>query len=152
MLQRHTLRCIWYYFWYAGCDSDEFSCDNRNCIPKSYRCDTDDDCGDNSDEEGCGLYYNSYTPVHVSLYILGECRALWEARPATFAGTHEHRRGRLMTYRGSNQRSDAIYIRRLCSEKETPTNGTQTLAQTLLYSNSVPEILQSNLLQSESYI
>ena len=40
---------------------------------------------------------------------------------------------------------------RLCSEKETPTNGTQTLAQTLLYSDSVHEILQSNLLQSQSY-
>ena len=40
---------------------------------------------------------------------------------------------------------------RLCSEKQTPTNGTQTLAQTLLYSDSLHEILQSYLLQSESY-
>ena len=40
---------------------------------------------------------------------------------------------------------------RLCSEKETPTKGIQTFAQTLLYSDSVHEILQSNLLQFESY-
>ena len=32
---------------------DEFTCDNGNWIPGSYRCDGDNDCGDNSDEIGC---------------------------------------------------------------------------------------------------
>jgi len=36
------------------CDSDEFRCDNGGCIPKYYQCDGTEDCGDNSDEEGCG--------------------------------------------------------------------------------------------------
>ena len=39
---------------------------------------------------------------------------------------------------------------RLFSEKETPTSGTQILAQTLLQSDSVHKIIPSNLLRSES--
>jgi hypothetical protein len=34
--------------------SYDFECDNGQCVPDSYRCDDYDDCGDNSDEEGCG--------------------------------------------------------------------------------------------------
>ena len=36
-----------------GCDSDEFTCDNGKCVPLSYQCDTDNDYGDYSDEQGC---------------------------------------------------------------------------------------------------
>ncbi|XP_037293354.1 sortilin-related receptor isoform X2 [Manduca sexta] len=32
-----------------------FKCDNGNCIPDWWRCDSIDDCGDHSDEVGCGL-------------------------------------------------------------------------------------------------
>ena len=32
-----------------------FSCDNGECVPDSYRCDGNDDCGDNSDENDCGV-------------------------------------------------------------------------------------------------
>ena len=39
-----------------GCLSYEFTCDNGRCKPQSYRCDQIDDCGDNSDEKGCGMY------------------------------------------------------------------------------------------------
>lgn len=39
----------------SSCDSDQFKCDNSACIPKSYQCDDSDDCGDNSDEKGCGM-------------------------------------------------------------------------------------------------
>ena len=37
-----------------GCDSDQFTCINGQCIPESWKCDATDDCGDNSDEENCG--------------------------------------------------------------------------------------------------
>ena len=39
---------------FLGCDSDEFTCDNGECVPLNYRCDYIDDCSDNSDEQGCG--------------------------------------------------------------------------------------------------
>ena len=34
----------------VSCDSDQFQCGNGGCIPASYQCDGDDDCGDMSDE------------------------------------------------------------------------------------------------------
>ena len=37
-----------------GCDSDEFTCDNGQCVPSDYQCDADNDCADYSDEQGCG--------------------------------------------------------------------------------------------------
>ena len=43
---------------YTGCDYDEFTCDNGECVPNSYRCDDYDDCEDYSDEDGCHGMYN----------------------------------------------------------------------------------------------
>ena len=50
-----------------GCASNEFECKKSGiCIPMSYRCDGEFDCGtdendeyDNSDEENCGYSGNS---------------------------------------------------------------------------------------------
>lgn len=35
------------------CKFDEFTCDNGECIPLIYKCDTLDDCADSSDELYC---------------------------------------------------------------------------------------------------
>lgn len=37
------------------CSSNEFMCQNRQCIPKHFMCDHDNDCSDGSDEsQECG--------------------------------------------------------------------------------------------------
>lgn len=36
------------------CSSNYFACGNGLCVPKGWRCDKEDDCGDGSDEIQCG--------------------------------------------------------------------------------------------------
>lgn len=36
------------------CPIHQYQCANGFCVPLSFVCDHWDDCGDNSDEEGCG--------------------------------------------------------------------------------------------------
>ncbi|CAL4089636.1 unnamed protein product, partial [Meganyctiphanes norvegica] len=37
---------------------DEFACSNNKCVDAAYQCDKDNDCKDNSDEEGCNFADN----------------------------------------------------------------------------------------------
>ncbi|XP_078593117.1 sortilin-related receptor-like isoform X1 [Branchiostoma floridae x Branchiostoma japonicum] len=37
----------------ATCPGDQFTCSNEHCIPMSWICDHDNDCGDFSDEQNC---------------------------------------------------------------------------------------------------
>ena len=37
------------------CRVDEFTCGNGRCLPADVRCDHGNDCGDASDEVGCGM-------------------------------------------------------------------------------------------------
>lgn len=41
---------------FSACLADEFHCNNGLCLPPSYRCNGDDDCGDESDEQFCGTF------------------------------------------------------------------------------------------------
>merc|ERR1719192_155049 len=48
------------------CAEDEFACPNGKCIPDSWVCDEDDDCGDNADEpprgpDGCPCRSDEFT-------------------------------------------------------------------------------------------
>lgn len=36
-----------------GCQPNEFRCSNKKCILKTWKCDGQDDCGDNFDEQNC---------------------------------------------------------------------------------------------------
>lgn len=38
------------------CRASEFQCGNGNCIPQTWKCDGQDDCRDNTDEESCGEF------------------------------------------------------------------------------------------------
>lgn len=37
----------------STCAANQFACDNNVCIPEFWKCDGDNDCGDNSDEQHC---------------------------------------------------------------------------------------------------
>lgn len=38
------------------CQPNEFQCENKKCVLKVWRCDGDNDCGDNTDEKSCSKY------------------------------------------------------------------------------------------------
>ena len=38
---------------FAQCTSDQFKCDNGQCIAKRWHCDLEKDCQDGSDERNC---------------------------------------------------------------------------------------------------
>jgi len=38
------------------CEPNEFQCGTGKCVQKIWRCDGDDDCGDESDEQNCREY------------------------------------------------------------------------------------------------
>ena len=38
----------------SGCRGNQFTCNDGECIPADHECDNKNDCGDRSDESGCG--------------------------------------------------------------------------------------------------
>ena len=41
----------------CGTHNGTFLCDNQKCIYETWTCDKTNDCGDNSDEQGCDSKY-----------------------------------------------------------------------------------------------
>ena len=82
------MRLLLYFFLKLGnanhttpypCADDKFSCANQRCIVAHWKCDGEDDCGDDSDESGCRKYlcFNFYvwhkgagrTPLHIAIGV-----------------------------------------------------------------------------------
>ena len=72
---------------------DEFKCDNGDCVQETWVCDGFNDCGDNSDENQCGmcrvvrtnLELILWTPLHRTLL-----RHIWERWVSTRSIVHVH--------------------------------------------------------------
>lgn len=71
-----TFLWICFVFLAQHCNAGLFQCHNGMCVPRSYVCDRDDDCGDRSDELNCSMY--SLRLHH--LHHLHQCptSALWK--------------------------------------------------------------------------
>jgi len=63
------------------CGPDQFTCDNRHCIPYGWLCDTDNDCGDMSDEANCGRTYTNNKLLSGVVTALKPVRAEQVRRP-----------------------------------------------------------------------
>ena len=66
---------------FPDCDDSEFQCNNGNCITASWECDDYDDCGDNSDEQDCGMYVMGF--ISKKLYSF-YCKTLEIRKNITF--------------------------------------------------------------------
>jgi hypothetical protein len=52
-----------------SCNSDEFTCSNRRCVPKTMVCDFEDNCGDASDEAKCSSYNQCSFETNMCGYV-----------------------------------------------------------------------------------
>ncbi|XP_053190234.1 LOW QUALITY PROTEIN: low-density lipoprotein receptor-related protein 12 [Scomber japonicus] len=52
----------------SSCDVDQFHCSNGKCIPDLWRCNSMDECGDNSDEELCVDSPFSFQPCSLNQF------------------------------------------------------------------------------------
>lgn len=52
------------------CSTDRFHCRNGLCIDKSFMCDNQNNCQDNSDEESCGNSHGKYE-IENMVFTLG---------------------------------------------------------------------------------
>ena len=64
-------------FIFPGCDSDQFTCSNGQCITGTWVCDKDEDCDDGSDEVDCGKFCFTLLLNHLqflkNLFIITGC-------------------------------------------------------------------------------
>lgn len=69
---RHRFRThglhVWFFSAYQ-CGEDQFVCGDQTCIPVNWRCDGDNDCDDQSDEQNCRKYFDLMIMVYWSSWI-----------------------------------------------------------------------------------
>lgn len=80
----HVLSCHVMFFHTACDESDHFRCHTGRCIPLTWKCDRDDDCGDFSDETSCGRFPPFSDP------FLSDLSSLSLSHTCTYACPHTH--------------------------------------------------------------
>lgn len=71
------------------CEENQFRCRNERCIPSVWRCDEDDDCSDNSDEDDCrewpaggdGTVGGAMLSAHVAAAAAAAWPPAWTSSP-----------------------------------------------------------------------
>lgn len=83
VLRTYPGRCSGYLNWCSNwCKSDEFPCGGRDhCVPKSYQCDSDNDCRNWKDEIGCSIRTNLGHEINkVTVLVKKYATYLWPFR------------------------------------------------------------------------
>ena len=62
----YTLMWVVIYYFSTG-HRPLFICDSGECVGDRFRCDGSNNCGDNSDEDGCGMMM--YDDAGIYMYI-----------------------------------------------------------------------------------
>lgn len=71
----HTVYAVVRYFTDDFvCIEGQFACGSGACVPKVWRCDGRDDCGDGSDEEGC----EPVPPCQVGEFKCADGQDVWD--------------------------------------------------------------------------
>ena len=57
------------YNYVVGCGLYGIYCGTGECVPSYYECDDFDDCGNNHDEQGCGMYTAHFNSFHTTCTV-----------------------------------------------------------------------------------
>ncbi|XP_077520370.1 MAM and LDL-receptor class A domain-containing protein 1-like [Amblyomma americanum] len=117
---------------YENCSNLNFHCANGACVRLDARCDYVDDCGDNSDEHGCGDYglgcnfdssFCDWVPQAPPEGTTQMWMLAWPSSSLAFGPTRDHTNGnpegKLLLLRSDSTKTAATVIGHTLDNKET---------------------------------
>ena len=64
---------------FPPCEAGEYRCSNHRCVSSDKLCDAKQDCEDNSDEYGCGIF--NFTFVVLTMLVSSFYSPIYAQRP-----------------------------------------------------------------------